>query len=132
MPKNILLVIIATFLLFTACKKDEGIGGKATITGKIFQQNYDNGGNLVSGFYVPEIRVYISYGNTNYYDNDVRTGPDGNYEFRGLREGKYSVFTYSQQSPLCGICPDLVVKKEITIDTKKQIAEVADIVIDKY
>jgi hypothetical protein len=127
-----LLLLISAIVFFVACKKEEGIGGKAVIKGKVYQQNYDNGGNLVSGFNAPEVRVYISYGMTEYYDDDKRTGADGNYEFEFLRPGKYTVFVYSQQSPLCGICPEIAIKKEVTIDGKKDVVQLENLIIDRY
>src|SRR3954469_10035778 len=92
---KMVLVSISLFI-FIACKKPEGPGGKATIKGKVFVSDWDNTQRyVVSRGYAPDVRVYIMYGKDNIIGNDVRTGPDGSYEFRYLTKGHYKVFVNS-------------------------------------
>ncbi|MBK6892990.1 MAG: hypothetical protein IPH00_07610 [Flavobacteriales bacterium] len=37
-----------------------------------------------------DTRVYIVYGDHEFQDDDVRTGPDGQFAFRWLRKGTYT------------------------------------------
>jgi len=78
------------------CKKPAGPGGKASIKGKVFATDWDNTQRYVisRGFAVDE-RVYIIYGNGTIVGNDIRTGPDGSYEFRYLNKGHYRVYVNS-------------------------------------
>jgi hypothetical protein len=98
MNKLILKSIIATFFLlgFTSCEKPPGPGGKATIKGKVFVNDFDNNQYIAYGKgYQAGIRVYICYGDDKIIGNDTRTGLDGEFEFRHLNKGKYTVFVNS-------------------------------------
>jgi hypothetical protein len=86
----------ALFLL-TGCKKEPGLGGKTEIRGYVLRQNVSQGGVPIGAAYpYPEARVYIVYGDHDFYDDDVRTGPDGLFVFSWLREGDYKVYTFGE------------------------------------
>lgn len=93
-----LLPVIACVALVSACKKEPGVGGKSEIRGYVKRQdiNNNNGQPIGQSYAYPEARVYIRYGDHDFHDDDVRTGPDGLYVFSWLREGSYTVFTYSE------------------------------------
>lgn len=91
-----LLMITIFTLHLGSCQKPPGPGGRATVKGKIFANDWENTQRLVlSRGYSSGERVYIIYGNQNIVGNDVRTGPDGSFEFRFLNKGHYKVFANS-------------------------------------
>jgi len=127
--KNSGLLIIGFFLLFSSCKKEEGVGGTSTITGKIYAKEFSSAGNLLAEYYAQEERVYIIYGDGTAYDNDYRTSYDGSYKFQFLNKGTYKVFCYSN----CDTCASgsIAVIKEVEITSNNSTVEVEDIVIRK-
>lgn len=90
------LLIAITVLLFSACEKEEGAGGTATIKGKVFGYDINGSGVILDSAYVGDYRVYLSYGDNTWADDDVRTSYTGDYAFRGLQKGKYKVFVFSR------------------------------------
>lgn len=96
--KAFLIGLAAALLVLSGCSKEPGEGGKAEIRGTIYQQEYNENTGQPIGEPVPvgEHRVYIVYGDGAYYDDDVRTGPDGKFRFPWLRKGSYKVYTYSE------------------------------------
>lgn len=127
MKKLIVLLTILPVLLVLSCQKEEGPGGRATIKGKVYVQDY-SGSILVDQFYGKDFDVYIIYGSgSNFYDDDVKTSYDGSYEFRYLRPGTYRVFAYSKEASAPG--GKLEVMKTVEISGKKEIVELEDIVI---
>lgn len=40
-------------------------------------------------------KVYISYGDNELYDDEIRTGEKGRFSFNGLNKGSYTVFTFT-------------------------------------
>lgn len=125
-----MLFIAFCLLLLPACKKEEGVGGKAEIHGIVMRQDRSASG-AVDGDPYPyqEARVYIVYGDHDFYDDDVRTGPDGQYVFRWLRKGDYTIYTYGECQ-----CPGktVEVKREVRIDGKKDVVTVPVITVDNF
>ena len=87
-------------LLLSACRKEAGEGGTASLTGRVFVQDYNSIGQLVGEYYAPEERVYIIYGDSPVFDDQVRTSFDGTFQFNNLYRGFYTVFAYSD----CDTC----------------------------
>lgn len=117
------LCVVSGALLLSACQKEPGVGGKAEIKGKVYAIEWDNNtGQRVDSFYVAEARVYIVYGDHEFYDDDTRTGPDGLYKFSWLRKGEYTVFTYSE-CPTCSNGTE-VVTETVEITDRKESVEV--------
>ncbi len=88
--KNIFNAFIFLVLLFPACKKEAGIGGKKTITGTVTYKNGAAGAFETAN----AATVHIEYGTTTYnsaYDQSVAADSDGNYHFDGLRKGDYFI-----------------------------------------
>ena len=134
---------IATFWLsvfyiaLLSCSKDPGVGGKAIIKGKVHLTEFnDNTCQEEADYYVAEQRVYIVYGDHEFHDDDVRTGPNGQFEFRWLRKGDYRVFVYSE-CPTSG-CPDPCVSgieaifQNVSIDNNKEEVELNDFEIESW
>lgn len=123
------ILLLVGLVFFNSCKKEEGIGGAATIRGKILVHEYSAGGIYQGSYYGPEERVYLIFGNDEFYGEDLRTSYDGTYEFNYLYPGKYTIFSYSR----CDTCLSgtTAVLKEVEITKAKQVLEVEDIIIDK-
>jgi hypothetical protein len=94
------LTVVLLAITFFGCKKGPGEGGTSSIKGKIYVMNYNGSGQLTGQYYGQEERVYIIYGDADFYGNDTRTSYDGTYEFDFLRKGSYTVFAYSD----CDTC----------------------------
>ena len=125
--KIVFLSILAlSILTISSCKKSEGDGGKATITGKVWIKRYiDPTGTLItmSGEYAGAYEdVYIIYGDDATFGAKVKTNPDGVYEFNYLRTGKYTIYAYSSGLT---VTPSnrVAVIKEVEITKKTQTVE---------
>ena len=118
-------------LLFVACKKEEGEGGKAEIRGTVLEQRYNTSGNPTGDPYpLADQRVYIIYGDGQYHDDDTRTGPNGEYRFPWLRRGSYRVYAISE-------CDDYQnctegIYRTAKIEDRKDIVTVEDITVRNY
>lgn len=114
------LQIIFICVLIISCSKEPGEGGTSSIKGKVFGYDINQSGNITDSAYVQDARVYISYGDSPHVDNDVRTSFTGDYIFRGLRKGKYTLFVYSQ----CNSCPFNQEVKVQTVEITKNRQEI--------
>ncbi|MCB0794572.1 MAG: hypothetical protein KDB88_07520 [Flavobacteriales bacterium] len=121
-------------VLFSACEKEPGVGGKAEIRGHVYTVEYDDFTEQPTGvaYYTPEHRVYIVYGDNDHFDDDTRTGPDGEFRFSWLRKGSYRVFTYSECHP--DSCDSGVkeVRFSVEIEDRKEVRELPDLVIENW
>ena len=106
-----------------SCTKDEGVGGNATIRGKVIVRNYnDDFSILLSEHSASEEDVYIIYGNDKTFGDQVETNYDGTFEFNYLLPGDYSVFIYSEDTS-SNLLYDTVAVKNITISKKDDVVE---------
>jgi hypothetical protein len=131
---KLLLICTLTFCVF-ACKKPPGPGGKATVKGKVYLVDWENTQRVViSRGYASGEKVFIVYGNNISAGNDVRTGPDGSFEFKYLNKGHYKVFVNSLDTTIMGYKGDDTYKpviKEFDIKGPKETVNLGDIVINK-
>ena len=124
---------IASVVLFsTACKKEPGVGGKAEIRGRVFKVEWDNntGQPVGPGYYVGDHRVYIIYGDNDFYDDNVDTDPKGLFVYSWMRKGKYTVFTYSD----CPTCPGGVttITKVVEVGDNKEVLDIGTFDVEKW
>lgn len=121
------LIVIFFILAFTSCQKDPGEGGSGKITGKLYGYDINNNGVVTDSGYAGGYRVYISYGDEGFANNDVRTSFNGQYEFIGLRKGNYTVFAYSQ----CDTClfNQATIKQTVMLNSNKDEVNAPDLVI---
>lgn len=125
-----LLMLLAGVIL-SGCEKEPGRGGKATIYGKVYVKDYNATMTVLEQeYYGPDIWVYIIYGDDRDYGDRIRTGYDGTYEFKYLREGTYHVYAYSKDSTLQSVA-EIPVIRDIVVPNKKQDIEIPEIVIFK-
>lgn len=93
-------LLFLVLLIISSCSKKEGYGGKSTIYGKVLERKYDDFGQFESEYYVAEQRVYIVFGDEDFYGDEIRTDYNGEFKFSYLYEGSYTVYVYSECSPL--------------------------------
>lgn len=89
--------LLAVPVLLSGCKKEPGPGGLAQIRGTVMRQNINNATQQPEGapYAFPEAKVYIRYGDHDYFDDKTDTNPNGLFTFSWLRTGSYTVFVYS-------------------------------------
>ncbi|PWH86111.1 peptidase associated/transthyretin-like domain-containing protein [Brumimicrobium oceani] len=121
------VIFLVTLLPLFSCKKIEGEGGRSTIVGKVFMS--DKSGNNQGEYFIPDYDVFIIYGEENdIYDEDMKTNFDGSFEFKNLREGTYTIYSYSEVSTNpSGLEP---VFKTVTIG-KKETVDIGTIEVSK-
>lgn len=126
---TILTVLIILFS-FSSCKKVEGPGGKASITGKVHALIHDGAGNLINEYDIEKYDVFIIYGGENtYFDDDVKTSFDGTFRFDYLEVGDYQVFLYED----CASCNSgkEVILLNVEITDKKGTIDLGTINVEK-
>ncbi|MDZ4843947.1 MAG: hypothetical protein SH857_00205 [Chitinophagales bacterium] len=114
-----------TILLFSSCEKEPGDGGLATIKGKVLSYRFDNDGVLVDSGYVGDVRVFISYGDNTWVDDDARTSYTGEYAFEWLQKGAYKIWVISD----CPSCPENQQQDvlDVTVDERKETIDARDL-----
>jgi len=121
------------FLLIFACKKEEGVGGKASIRGFVWLKEYNSSFSTLQlereGY---DQYVYIQYGDDISYGDRIKTSYDGRFEFKYLRPGKYKIYCYSlDPSDTDNVKPEetMVVMQEVEISSKKETINLDTLII---
>lgn len=129
--KLILLNGLLGLFLFTACSKEPGTGGSSSLYGKVHVHDYNSTFTVLQGEYdAQDADVYIVYGDeTKSYSDRTRTNPDGVYEFKYLRPGKYTIYVYSKDSTLASPSGTVAIQQTVEITKKNQETEVPEILI---
>lgn len=98
MNKASIILSLLFLLLATACHKDEGTGGTASIQGYVFKviHHDDDFGLKADTVAAAKEDVFITYGSNVYFGDDVETNESGLYQFRYLNPGTYIVFAYNE------------------------------------
>lgn len=130
------LFFLTLALAFSACKKDPGTGGAGTISGTISKEIRVVLTNPATSLYtVPaaDVDVYIVYGEHVSPDDKVVTDYNGEFEFRNLRKGKYTIYVYSRdttgQNPPTIDPTKMVVLQEVELTDNEDHAVVSDLTI---
>lgn len=129
--KHLFLIMVTAFYLtiLYSCKKDPGEGGTSSLFGKVYAKDYNSTFTVLQGqYYVPDMWVFIVYGDEKDYGNRIRTSYDGTYEFKYLRPGNYHVYVYSKDSTL-QTNASVAVLKDVTISKQYTETEIPDITI---
>jgi hypothetical protein len=124
------MVLILLFSL--SCSKEPGLGGKATIKGKLTGRFYSDKQltQLAGQSALGDENVYIIYGNDQtFYDDDISTSYDGTFEFKYLRPGKYVVFAYENCYPCASLQKEKLFEVEIT--SANQVFDLGEIILNK-
>ena len=105
--------LTANFLVDVANQGKSAVGGSTTYTeGPIAEE-----------------RVYLIYGEEDFYSESVRTDANGNYQFKGLNRGDYRIYVFSEDT----LIPGGMVQKEtsVSITEKKQVVNAEGLFVIK-
>jgi hypothetical protein len=126
-------MILLTLVSMASCKKEPGIGGDASIRGRVYVKHYNGTfSNLIAEYYAPDVYVHIIFGTDVSYGKRIKTSYDGGFEFKYLYEGNYKIYSYSIDSAAVvnGIYkPDSAVIKEVNISERKQEEDIGTLTI---
>lgn len=88
------------------------------------------GGSGVNPNSVPAVdeRVYLIYGDEDFYSESVRTDADGSFQFKGLRKGGYRIYTFSFDTITNSI---IQVEVNATINKNKSVVDAGTLNIIK-
>jgi len=128
-----LSIALFLLLLIGACTKQEGYGGKSTIYGYVLEKDYNNSGQFQSEYYKPDQKVFIVFGDNDFYDDEIDTDYTGKYKFSYLYAGKYTLYTYTECSPI-DPCDSGVktVLMEVNISKNGDVEVLEDLVIENW
>lgn len=92
-----LIGLLCVVLMFVSCKRNEGEGGTGVVQGYVMFINHpdDNYTLPADTIVAAKTDVFIVYGNSDFYGDDVETDDKGFYKFKYLTPGNYTVFAYS-------------------------------------
>ncbi len=130
--KKIRLISSAFVLLLfiVSCTKEPGPGGKATVKGKLKVQNYNSSFTVLQDtYYAAGKNIYIIYGDETAVGDNIDTAPDGSFEFRFLRKGKYKIFAVSKDKDHPTYTGTISITKDVEITDKKQTVDIGDLVV---
>lgn len=84
-------------LVLPSCNKKAGVGGTGAVQGyvKLINHPDDNFALPADTIDAAKTDVFIVYGNSDFYGDDVETDDKGFYKFKYLTSGTYTVFAYS-------------------------------------
>lgn len=141
MIKKITFFAIAIVALAIAsCEKPAGEGGRATIKGKIWIENYNTLGSWTGTYFLKgefagaDEDVYIIYGDDVSYGDKVKSGPDGVFEFKYLRKGDYKIYVQSKDTTRASYFYGSGIKTvdvSVTIANKKETIDAGTLTIYK-
>lgn len=132
MNKRVLITLMVISISIFSCSKEEGEGGRASIRGHVFVDDYNASfTQLLSSYYAPEEDVYIIYGDNEFYDDKVKTDPNGMFEFKHLRKGNYKLFVYSKDTTFTIDSGVEAIYLEAEITDKEEVVELPDFEIIK-
>lgn len=132
MKKSILKLVVITvvILLISSCKKEAGEGGNSSIRGKVWVVNYNATFTSINSEYIgADEYVYIIYGSDVSYGDRTKTNPEGEFEFKYLREGNYTIYVYSKDKTKVSPSGMTSVKVSTNISSKKQVVDIGLITI---
>ena len=115
-----------------ACSKPPGKGGTSRIKGRVWIRDYNSTFTVLQqSFWAMEERVYIVYGDHDFYDDDIRTSYDGTFAFEELRPGTYTIFAYTDDSTFTVPGGQYAVLQTVEITDDGQTVEVPNFVLLK-
>jgi hypothetical protein len=133
--KQLSFAFLACIALIS-CVKEPGLGGAGIISGKVNKEVrvvLTNPNTAIYTVPAADQDVYIVYGGHISPDDKVVTNYNGEFEFRNLRRGKYTVYTYSKDTT--GVNPPvidpsrMVILKEVELVDNQDQIELSDLII---
>lgn len=121
-----LLAVFCLSTMLAACKKEAGEGGNSSISGKVekdIRVVLTNPATTQSTVIAADQDVYIVYGDHTSPDDRIQTNYEGEFEFRNLRPGNYTIYTFSKDTNAVAVPWDedhMPIRVELEISDKKQ------------
>ncbi|MEO5675122.1 MAG: hypothetical protein ABIQ74_10790 [Chitinophagales bacterium] len=116
-----LIIVTASVLLFFSCEKNPGVGGDASIRGSVYVQHFNSTfTQFISEYPGSDIYVYLIFGDDISYSKRIKTTYDGQFEFKFLYTGNYTVYAYSLDSSFTVAGGTIPVIQQVTISDRKQ------------
>ena len=118
--------IVLLSLLLSSCRKEASEGGNSSIFGKVnkdIRVVLTNPATTQSTVLAADQDVYIVYGDHTSPDDRIQTNYEGEFEFRNLRPGKYTLYTFSKDTNAVSVPWDedhMPIRLEMEISDKKQ------------
>ena len=125
--RTIVIAVLCTLLLIS-CKKEEGVGGDASISGQVWTYAVNGSfSDTIAEYPAEDTYVYIVYGDNTGFDKRIKTDYNGNYAFNFLYPGNYTLYVYSfDPLEIDGQSP---VIRKVTIEGRKEEFEMERIEI---
>lgn len=96
----------------------------SNVTVDVSNQGKDATGGSSSYYEGPiaDERVFLIYGDEEFYSEDIRTDAEGKFQFKGLNRGEYAVFVLSEDlNTPKGVYKE--VQTTVTINDKKEVVD---------
>lgn len=119
-------ILMSAIIALVSCKKEAGEGGNCRVSGMIEKDIrivLTNPATTQSTVLAADQDVYIVYGDHTSPDDRVQTNYEGAFEFRNLRPGKYTIYTFSKDTNAVAVPWDedhMPVKLEFEIEERKE------------
>ena len=136
-----IITILVFALVFSSCKKEAGEGGTSVIEGKVYKiYTFQNISGQIDTLYYQldagkDIFIIYSDDENAIYDDKFETDYNGRYRFEFLRNGDYTLYTYTDStveiSSTINIKYEYPVFKHIKISANNSENLVDDFVIEK-
>ena len=128
------VLTILTIFIFVSCKKEPGIGGDASIKGKVINRHYNTTFTTLLGeSEYADTYVYIIFGDKINYGQRIKTNYKGEFEFEHLYKGTYHIYTYSLDSTAIvngEVAPtDSAVVFDVNLTKRKEQNDLGNIVV---
>lgn len=109
---TLLILFLAIAVSLQSCKKDAGIGGTSTITGVVYTDLYAPNGDKLERQLALDKKVFIVYGDNVIFNDESDTHSNGQYQFKFLQKGTYTIFAYSD----CDSCDSEQSAVSVTVE----------------
>lgn len=128
--------MILLLFIHSSCKKPPGKGGNSSIKGKVTLRKYNPSNQTFSLIYpAKDVDVYIIFGNDLSYGDRIRTDYEGDFEFKYLRKGDYTIYVYSVDTvaykgpPANPKAEPIAITKQVSISKNKQTVDAGEFII---
>lgn len=127
-----LFSVLLVSAMLISCKKPAGEGGKNTIKGSLWVEDWNSSFTIKNSEYAAyDEDVYIIYGDDVSYSDKTKSNYNGEFEFKYLRKGKYKIYVYSKDKTLTQPSGEVSIVQEVEITEKKGTKTLDRIIIYK-
>ena len=121
--------LIILMVSLSACKKEEGFGGKVTVKGKIIEKIYDKDFLALHRTRpCADEDVFLIFGDNEVFDDDTKTSASGDFEFKYLLPGNYKIYFYSLDSTNYYPGNKIAVIKEFSITKSDDVIDLGELI----